>query len=337
MIPASNAVVHSESTLSWQQEIAQSLRTPDELLNYLQLPAESIHEITGGHRQFPIRVTESYLRRIKPGEPNDPLLRQILPTVEELELAPGYGVDPVGDCTALRGNGILQKYHGRVLLITTPSCGIHCRYCFRRHYPYREHSLSSSSISEACGWIASDPTIHEVILSGGDPLMVSNQRLALLLNALESIPQLETIRLHTRMPIIAPSRLDVILVERLLRSPLNIVMVLHSNHPNELDHHVERSLKPVAGSGIILLNQSVLLKGVNDQTDTLEALSHRLFECGVLPYYLHMVDRVQGSHHFEVTEDRASQLISKLGSRLPGYLVPRLVREIEGEPRKTPI
>ncbi len=337
MIPASPAVVHSDSTLGWQEEIAQSLRSPQQLIELLQLPEKALQGMERGHRQFPIRATESFLRRIKPGNLHDPLLRQILPLPEEDEVSPGYLQDPVGDCAAACGNGILKKYHGRVLLITTPACGIHCRYCFRRHHPYREQSLPSEKMQAAIEWIQGHAEIHEVILSGGDPLMVGNRRLDQLLSALETIPHLKTLRIHTRMPIITPQRIDPTLLQRLQQSPLRIVMVIHCNHPNELDRGVVRSLESIAHSGITLLNQSVLLRGVNDSVSTLERLSHGLHQTGVLPYYLHLLDRVQGSHHFEVAEERAVVLMEKLGERVPGYLMPRLVREIKGESRKIPV
>ncbi len=337
MIPASPAIVHSDSRLAWQQEIAQSLRSPEQITDLLQLPATTLQGMTPGHRQFPIRATESFLQRIEPGNLQDPLLRQILPLPEEGERSPGFGVDPVGDHAAACGNGILKKYHGRVLLITTPACGIHCRYCFRRHYPYREQSLPSENMLASIEWIRNHGDIHEVILSGGDPLMVGNRRLDQLLTALEATAHLKTLRIHTRMPIIVPQRIDPILVQRLQQSRLRVVMVIHSNHPNELDRSVKEALAPLRHSAVTLLNQSVLLRGVNDKLSVLEGLSHRLHQFGVLPYYLHLLDRVQGGHHFEVGEARALELMEKLGERVPGYLLPRLVREIEGEPRKIPV
>ncbi len=335
MIPASPVIVQSESNPSWQEEVAQSLRTPEELVRILELPADIALKVIERDQQFPLRVTSSYLQRIEKGNPDDPLLRQILPSAAELDLVDGYGTDPVGDSAAVCGNGIMQKYHGRALLMMTSACGIHCRYCFRRHYPYQEHRLSNAI--EAFEWIQSDHSIHEVILSGGDPLMLSNQKIDQLISRLESIPHLRTLRIHSRLAIALPARIDAHLLRLLKESRLKVVMVIHSNHPNELDRTVEESLNTVADSNITLLNQSVLLKGVNDQVETLEALSHRLFECGVLPYYLHMLDRVQGSHQFEVADSTASHIMEELGTLLPGYLVPRLVREIEGEPRKTPL
>lgn len=337
MIPASQVIVQSDSTSSWQEEIAQSLRTKKELVEMLELSTDNFSTVADGEQQFPIRATTSYIHRIEKGNSDDPLLKQIMPSVDELDIVDGYGTDPVGDSGAICGNGVLQKYHGRVLLITTSACGIHCRYCFRRHYPYRDHTLSASNAMDAIDQIRSDHTIHEVILSGGDPLMLSNNRLNKLISKLETIPHLQTLRIHSRMAVILPSRIDSSLLTLLKETRLKVVMVIHSNHPNELDRDVESSLRAIGDSRVTLLNQSVLLKGVNDRVSTLESLSHRLFECGVLPYYLHMLDRVQGSHHFEVPESTASLLLEELGSLLPGYLVPKLVREIEGEPRKTPV
>lgn len=337
MIPASKVIVQSDSTPSWQEEIAQSLRTTEDLAQILELSTDSISARRAGEQQFPIRVTTSYLQRIERGNHDDPLLKQIMPAADEMAVVDGYGTDPVGDSGATCGNGVMQKYHGRVLLMTTSACGIHCRYCFRRHYPYRDNILSVSNIMDALEQIRADQSIHEVILSGGDPLMLSNNRLEKIISGLETIPHLRTLRIHSRMVVILPSRIDASLLKLLQDTRLNVVMVIHSNHPNELDSGVETSLRAIADAKITLLNQSVLLKGVNDQVSILESLSQRLFECGVLPYYIHMLDRVRGSHHFEVLENTASLLLEELGRLLPGYLVPRLVREIEGEPRKTPI
>jgi L-lysine 2,3-aminomutase len=321
---------------SWQQQVAQADQTPETLASTLQLPSRMVVEMMGGDLSFPIRATQSYLSRIEPGNPDDPLLRQILPTTEEQLILPGFSQDPVGDQAALQSEGLLQKYRGRALLITTPNCAIHCRYCFRRHYPYRENHRSHQ-YHEPLRWIASEATLDEVILSGGDPLLLSDSRLSDLLERLESIAHLKTLRIHTRVPVVLPDRVTSRLIQRLESSRLNMVMVLHSNHPNELDHAVEEALNPLRGGKIILLNQSVLLRQVNDRIDTLEQLSQRLFALGVLPYYLHQLDHVQGGHHFEVQKERAIRLIEGLRERLPGYLVPRLVEEIEGATSKCPL
>lgn len=338
MIPASSTLVQPPSAIpDWQQEVSRSLRTPEALAEALYLPVEQVIAMTGAHNDFPIRVTDSYLQRIERGNLKDPLLLQILPQPSELQVHSGFNRDPVGDQSAIQGQGILQKYHGRALLVTTAACGIHCRYCFRRHYDYSQQGLNAVVEPNDLQWIQQNPTIHEIILSGGDPLMLSDRRLVHLLHLLEAIPHLQTLRIHTRMPIVAPSRINPPLVEALLSSRLNIVMVIHSNHSRELDDSVASALAPLANSPVTLLNQSVLLRDINDHPESLTELSLRLFECGVLPYYLFLLDRVQGSHHFEVNEQNAINLINTIGSSLPGYLVPRLVREIEGEPRKSPV
>ena len=338
MIPASSTLVQPPTAIpDWQQELSRSLRTPEALAGALHLPLEQVVTMIGAHNDFPIRVTDSYLQRIEPGNPQDPLLLQILPQTAELQEQPGFSHDPVGDQPAIQGRGVLQKYHGRALLVTTAACGIHCRYCFRRHYDYSHQGLNAAVEANDLSWIQQNPTIREIILSGGDPLMLSNRRLLHLLTLLESIPHLQTVRIHTRMPIATPNRLDQPLLDALLQSRLKVVMVIHANHPRELDESVAAALAPLVNSPVMLLNQSVLLRKINDQPISLEALSLRLFECGVLPYYLFLLDRVQGSHHFEVSERRAIELIDAIGTSLPGYLIPRLVREIEGEPRKSPV
>lgn len=328
------SVVYTPS--SWQQALAAAQWSPAALAERLSLPNTFIDEMTAGTKQFPIRATESYLQRIEIGNTEDPLLLQVLPSHQEMELREEYSKDPVGDHAAQRPGGLLQKYHGRALLITTPACAIHCRYCFRRHYPYEHHHFQFNQ-QEAIEWLQSDHSIHEVILSGGDPLMLNDQRLQVLLNALDAIPHIQTIRFHTRLPVVLPSRITESLLEILQPLSSQLVVVTHSNHSNELNREVAESIHKLKTIGITLLNQSVLLKRINNDAETLKTLSHRLFEIGVLPYYLHLLDKVEGSHHFNVEEPEALQLMKTLRSQLPGYLVPRLVREIEGEPNKSPI
>jgi EF-P beta-lysylation protein EpmB len=336
MIPASPTVVYIDKPIPWQQELSASQWSADQLAQRLNLPSEQLATIRRAAAAFPIRATESYLQRIEPGNLDDPLLRQILPTAAEGETVEGYHTDPVGDHAAMRPGGVLQKYHGRALLITTAACAIHCRYCFRRHYPYSEHSYQFNQ-QQTIRQLASDPALQEVILSGGDPLMLSDARLATLLEQLEALPQLTTVRLHSRIPVVLPSRITRALVERLQQSRLQVVVVIHCNHPNELDRSVAGALQQLQRAGVTLLNQSVLLQGVNDQLETLQQLSHKLFRFGVLPYYLHLLDRVSGSHHFDLPEAEARSLYRQLQASVPGYLLPRLVREIEGAASKTPI
>ena len=324
------------------EEISSSIRNIDELAQRVQLSIADLdtNKLLSNinpedqHTKFPLRVTESYLRRVEVGNSKDPLLLQILPTATENLHQTGYSLDPVGDCSAQKQDGVIQKYHGRALLITTPACAIHCRYCFRRHYPYSENRISDTNLAEAIEWIKEEKSLNEIILSGGDPMMLSNQRLFRVIDSIAEIPHIKTVRIHTRMPVVLPSRIDDMLIDRLSQLNINKVVVIHANHPNEINSEVESALLRIKQSGTILLNQSVLLKGVNDSASTLKQLSLRLFDAGVIPYYLHTLDRVVGSHHFEVRDEIAVKIIKTLSSQLPGYLVPKLVREIEGESEK---
>ncbi len=255
----------------------------------------------------------------------------------ELGDTPGFIRDAVGDIAARAGQGVLHKYAGRALLIATGSCAVHCRYCFRRHFPYAEETAAANGWREAVEHIRADISIEEVILSGGDPFSLSTLKLAELTSALASIPHLRRLRIHTRLPIALPERVDEELVRWLARLPWPVAIVLHANHANELDDNVADACTRLRATGASLLNQSVLLRGVNDSVDALAALSERVFACGVLPYYLHQLDRVAGAAHFEVDDATARDLIENLRGRLSGYLVPRLVREEPGMPGKTPL
>jgi EF-P beta-lysylation protein EpmB len=323
--------------VDWQRQQARALREPEHLLERLGLPANLPAEAREAAQQFPLRVPQSFVARMRPGDPGDPLLRQVLPLAEEKAEAEGFVHDPVGDGEARAGRGLLHKYRGRVLLITTGACGIHCRYCFRRHYPYQEEHLQGEAWQQTLDYMAADPAIHEVILSGGDPLTLSDKRLAAMVADLQAIPHLTRLRLHSRQPVVLPARVTEALTALLGGTRLDTAMVLHVNHPNELDAEVDAALDGLRRAGVSLLNQSVLLKGVNDDAETLAALSERLFRAGVLPYYLHQLDRVQGAAHFEVEDDRALALVEALRARLPGYLVPRLVREVAGADSKRPL
>lgn len=328
------ASVHPDQhhTPTWQQELAAAVTRPEELAEILGLPPESLAAASAAG-QFPLRVPRSFLARIRRGDPHDPLLRQILPVAEELAEHPGYGADPVGERAAQRAPALLQKYRGRALLIATATCAVHCRYCFRREFPYADQS-DGPRWSEALAEIARDPSLEEVILSGGDPLSLSNARLVSLARALSAIPHIRRIRIHTRQPVVLPSRIDPGLLHWLRSASLPIVFVLHINHPREIDETVMQACSALRSTGVTLLNQSVLLAGVNDEADVLTELSQRLFQAGVLPYYLHALDPVRGAAHFAVPDERARSLAGALTARLPGYLVPRLVREVSGAPAK---
>jgi L-lysine 2,3-aminomutase len=331
------AAVAEAGVGSWRAELARAVTDPAELLRLLELPAELLPAARRAAALFPLRVPRGFVARMQRGDPADPLLRQVLPLGSELEAAPGFSVDPLGEAGARAARGLLHKYRGRALLITTGACGVHCRYCFRRHYPYQEEQLGTRDWAEALAYLRADPTIEEVLLSGGDPLSLPDSALAALARELEAIPHLRRLRVHTRQPIVLPERVDEALLGWLGTGRLGKVMVLHANHAAELDGAVAHALGRLAGAGVRLLNQSVLLRGVNDSVEALADLSRRLFEVGVLPYYLNLLDRVQGAAHFEVGEAEARALMLGLAARLPGYLVPKLAREVAGAPAKMPV
>lgn len=322
---------------SWQQLWRDAVTDPLELLRLLQLEHRAEELLAGRDTGFALRVPRGYVARMRRGDAADPLLLQVLPQPAELESAPGYRFDAVGDLAAASAPGVLQKYAGRALLIATGSCAVNCRYCFRRHFPYAEQTAAANHWREAVAAIAADPSLGEVILSGGDPLSLSNAKLAELGEALGAIPHVRRMRIHTRLPLVLPQRVDAGLADWLARLPLQKVVVVHANHANEFDAEVDAAHARLREAGCTLLNQSVLLRGINDDVDTLAQLSERLFAGGVLPYYLHQLDRVQGAAHFEVADTNALALVAALRERLPGYLVPRLVREIAGETSKTPL
>jgi EF-P beta-lysylation protein EpmB len=315
----------------WQAELYLSVRDAGELCQRLGLPAEMA--VSAGN--FPVFVPPSFLARIKLGDPNDPLLRQVLPVAEEADVVPGFTADPVGDGDAKLASGVLQKYHGRALLIATGSCAVHCRYCFRRHFPYEEAPHSSAAWDAALSLVADDPTISEVILSGGDPLMLVDSRLAALIEKIEAIEHVTRLRIHTRLPIMVPMRMTRELLAMLESSRLSKVMVIHANHAQELAEDVAAALDELRHAEVTLLNQAVLLRGVNDSVDAQQLLSERLIELGVVPYYLHQLDRVAGAAHFEVPVEEGRRIVEELRKRLPGYMVPRYVQEIAGEASKT--
>ncbi|MGA9421809.1 MAG: EF-P beta-lysylation protein EpmB, partial [Rhodanobacteraceae bacterium] len=287
--------------------------------------------------RFPLRVPRGFIARMRHADANDPLLLQVLPRACEHDATPGFMLDPVGDLDACGIDGMLQKYAGRALLIATGACAVHCRYCFRRHFPYAEQTAAVGQWQAALARLREDASIREVILSGGDPLSLATPKLAALTDALSAIPHVRRLRIHTRLPVVLPERVDRELLDWLAALPLQRVVVLHVNHANEIDGSVERACQALRETGVTLLNQSVLLRGINDGAVTLAQLSERLFECGVLPYYLHQLDRVRGSAHFEVTDERASGLMEELRALLPGFLVPRLVREVAGARGKQPL
>ncbi|MEE9309937.1 MAG: EF-P beta-lysylation protein EpmB [Cocleimonas sp.] len=319
---------------SWQNALASAIRDPEALLSLLELNESVYKQQLHFTKNFKLLVPLSYVAKMKKGDWNDPLLKQVLPVKAEAESVAGFIKDPVGDIDSAISSGVLQKYQGRVLLITTGACAVHCRYCFRRHFPYANSMPDKDKWQETLQAIRNDKSIHEVILSGGDPLMIPDQRLKSICEDLAKIPQVKTLRFHTRIPIFLPERINDNFLHWLSALPVQKVMVIHANHANELDSVVGKRLAGLRDAGVTLLNQSVLLKGVNDNVEALSALSHRLFECQVVPYYLHQLDKVDGAAHFEVTREDAISLVKHLKMTLSGYLVPRLVEEISGERSK---
>ncbi|MDN3526217.1 EF-P beta-lysylation protein EpmB [Halomonas sabkhae] len=322
---------------TWQQQLAHAIRDPRELCRRLALDAQWWPGAEAGHALFEVRVPEAYLSRMRPGDPHDPLLRQVLPLEAEQQQAPGFVSDPLEEREHTARRGLIHKYAGRVLLITSPACAINCRYCFRRHFPYEENAPSRAQWADTLDYLRQDTSIREAILSGGDPLAANDRQLGWLVDQLEAIPHLKRLRLHTRLPVVIPDRIDDALLDWLGRTRLQKVMVLHINHPAEIDDSVISACQRLRQAGVTLLNQSVLLSGVNDTVATLAELSERLFEADILPYYLHVLDPVEGAAHFDIDDDTARGLVAELRTTLPGFLMPRLVREIPGEASKTPL
>lgn len=316
--------------IAWRSELRGAIRDPRELCQRLGLPGELASR--GG--DFPLLVPASYLSRIRRGDPADPLLRQVLPDRAENDAVEGFSLDPVGDHAAALQPGVLQKYRGRVLLVVTGACAVHCRYCFRRNYPYATAAATPRAWEGALGQIAADPDIHEVILSGGDPLTLGDDLLAGLAGEIAQIGHVKRLRVHTRLPVVIPSRVTPELLGWLTGGRLRTVLVHHANHAQELDTEVGRAARELTAAGVVQLNQGVLLRGVNDSVEAQEQLCERLMELGIVPYYLHQLDRAAGTAHFEVPEGRGEHIIEQLRARLPGYMVPRLVQEVAGEPNK---
>lgn len=339
--PPSNQHNRTETTAItlplWQQALANAVTDPRELLKILDLPAEWLPGALAAARVFPLRVPRGFVDRMQRGDPHDPLLRQVLPLDLELQEFSEFSHDPVGDMASKVAPGVLHKYAGRALLIATGACGVHCRYCFRRHFPYGEETASTGHWQAAIDALHADPSIREVILSGGDPLTLNDRRLHEFTAALRDLPHVIRLRIHSRQPVVLPERVDAELLAWLAAIPLQKVLVLHVNHAQEINQPVITACRSLQQAGVTLLNQAVLLRGVNDSVIALSQLSEALFAAGVMPYYLHLLDRVQGAAHFEVSENHAAELMRSLLEVLPGYLVPKLVRELPGGASKTPV
>ena len=335
-LPAA-ATASPASAPRWQRLWRDAVRDPRELLGLLGLDAAAAGISDAAAAGFPLRVPRAFISRMRHGDDADPLLRQVLPLDDEDRIVPGFALDAVGDAAAKTADGVIRKYRGRALLIATGSCAVNCRYCFRRHFPYADETAARGQWMDAIAAIAADPGIDEVILSGGDPLSLSTPKLAELTAQLATIPHLRRLRIHTRLPVVLPARIDAEFTAWLATLPWPVAIVIHANHANEFDDEVDAAVARLRDAGATLLNQAVLLRGVNDSVDALADLSERSFAAGVLPYYLHQLDRVQGAAHFEVDDALALELHRGLMSRLSGYLVPKLVREVAGDTGKRPL
>ncbi|EPX1188500.1 EF-P beta-lysylation protein EpmB [Acinetobacter baumannii] len=328
--------LHQEQ--NWQSQLSDLITDPLELLNLLELSTDQL--LSGAilaSEKFKLRVPRAFVGKMNAKDPLDPLLLQVLPHHLELEEHPEFVTDPLGEETANQLPGVLHKYKSRFLLTLTGACAVHCRYCFRRHFPYQENLPKNEDWLNIKNYIESNPDINEVILSGGDPLTLSNRKLALWLERLSSLKQVKILRIHSRVPIVIPNRIDEELISLLKNSRLRIILVVHSNHASELDDFTCSKLLQLSEHHITVLNQAVLLKGVNDSAQTLTDLSYRLFEARVMPYYLHVLDKVKGAQHFDLIPSEIDAIYQDVLASLPGYLVPKLVREIAGEKNKTPL
>jgi EF-P beta-lysylation protein EpmB len=327
--------VAADSGAAWRQALRQAVRDPVELCRLLELPVEYEARAIRAARLFPVFAPRGFIARMRRSDPHDPLLRQVLPLAEEMIETPGFVDDPVGDRQATQTPGLLQKYASRVLMVTTGACAVHCRYCFRRHFPYEESPKSMADWQPAIEQIAADDSLREVLLSGGDPLTLVDEKLAKLASQIADIGHIKRLRLHTRLPVVIPERVTDTMLDWLTGTRLTPIVVIHANHPAEIYDRVAEGVKRLTRAGVTVLNQSVLLAGVNDCADVLTELSERLLEVQVVPYYLHQLDRVAGAAHFEVPEAKGLAIVAELRRRLPGYAVPRYVREIAGETHKT--
>ncbi|WP_299686036.1 EF-P beta-lysylation protein EpmB [uncultured Vibrio sp.] len=319
---------------NWLKQLSNAISNPTKLLEALEIDPAPWQKGFTAREQFPLRVPLSFVERMEKGNPNDPLLRQVLPLSEELEVHPGYSADPLEE----QDNaipGLLHKYKNRALMIVKGGCAVNCRYCFRRHFPYQDNKGSKSTWQTSLDYVAEHPEINEMILSGGDPLMAKDSELEWLIQAITSIPHIKTVRIHSRLPVVIPARITDELCQLFTTSRLNVVMVSHINHANEINLELKQAFQKLKQSGVTLLNQGVMLKGVNNSIPALKALSEKLFDAGVLPYYMHVLDKVQGAAHFSISDQEAKRHFQGLVCEVSGYLVPKLTREIGGRSSKT--
>lgn len=322
---------------SWQSILSQAVTSPTELLDLLNLDSSLLPAAIAASKSFQMRVPRTFIARMESGNLNDPLLQQVLPVQAESLETEGFVHDPLGEQVKNPHPGIIHKYYGRLLLMPGHLCAVNCRFCFRRHFAYQDNTLDKEEWQSALTYIRNDTSLKEIILSGGDPLAQNDQRLQWLANELADIPHVQRLRIHTRMPVVIPQRICDELLEWLTGTRLQPVIVIHCNHPNEIDDDVAYAMKQLHQHGVHLLNQSTLLKGINDNADTLLKLSEKLFSCHVLPYYLHLFDNVQNAAHFAVDDAKVARIVGEMSTRSSGYLVPKLVREVAGMPAKVTV
>ncbi|MCW8090538.1 EF-P beta-lysylation protein EpmB [Alteromonas sp. ASW11-130] len=332
IIPKNSASVEH----NWQKELADSFTDPSQLLRYLNLPVEEYAHHIEARRLFPMRVPQHFASLMKAEDPSDPLLNQVFPLANEFHVSEGFSDDPLLEHDTA-GQGVLHKYKSRVLLIVRGGCAVNCRYCFRRHFPYSDNAINKQEFERVIAYIKNQKEINEVIFSGGDPLMAKDAQLAEMAQQIATLSHIKRLRIHSRLPVVIPNRLNHDFLNWFTALPLQKILVIHANHKNEISEELKNKLLKLKQAGITLLNQAVLLKGINDNPDTLEELHEALFDAGVLPYYLHALDKVQGAAHFAVSDGKAREIMAELIKRQPGFLVPKLVREIGGQPGKTPI
>ena len=321
----------------WLQQLADVVTDPTELLQLLSL--EQHADLAAGNdarKLFALRVPRAFIQRMTPGDAHDPLLLQVVTSRQEFVDAPGYSTDPLDEQSSVVP-GLLHKYRNRALLLVKGGCAVNCRYCFRRHFPYQDNQGNKRNWQAAIDYIAEHPELDEIIFSGGDPLMAKDHELAWLVGALEKIPHLKRLRIHSRLPVVIPARITEGLCQILAETRLQVLMVSHINHAQEIDDELRYGMQMLKRAGVTLLNQSVLLRGINDDAQALANLSNALFDAGILPYYLHVLDKVQGAAHFFVSDNEARALVRQLLTMVSGYMVPKLAREIGGEPSKTPL
>ncbi len=334
-IPMSSVAVFSPQNRDWKSVVSESFRDLDALLEFCEI--DGLRTEIQANQEFTFRVTRYFASLIEKGNALDPLLLQVLPDAYELQMVDGYSEDAVGDRLSMPLPGLIHKYHGRVLLTLTGACAIHCRYCFRRHYPYSESNTDYCVNSEVVKYLSRHTEVNEVILSGGDPLMLSDQKLANLVTSLNQVPHIRSLRIHSRVLSVLPERVTQGLINTLHQFRGRVVFVTHINHPKEISEPNQTAFHLLSQQGYRLFNQSVLLKRVNDSPQTLAELSNKLFESHIIPYYLHRLDKVQGAAHFDLTAEESCRIYKQLRNRLPGYLLPAMVEELPGRASKTPV